>query len=142
MGVVRALRRLPLAASLGKGRQRRRGGAEQREEGLEASDVHEALAVGAVGRERGVERPECAAARVAILLESQHHELDALGAEEERLVVGELEGRAQGVEHVLDQLRLLQVGRLAPLVLRRGGEQAQHAVRRAEEGLVGRPLLQ
>ena len=59
---------------------------------------------------------------------SEHHELDALRLEEE-VLVGRLEQRrAQAVEDVLEQLRLLRVRRLPPLEVRGRGEQRQDAI--------------
>ena len=59
---------------------------------------------------------------------SEHHELDALRLEEE-VLVGRLEQRrAQAVEDVLEQLRLLRVRRLPPLEVRGRREQRQDAI--------------
>ena len=58
--------------ALDEGGRWRGGGAEEGHQGLEAADVDEALAVGAVGGEREVDHLERAAARILVLLEGEH----------------------------------------------------------------------
>ena len=122
--------------ALGDEGGRRRLGAEKGEESLEAADVDEAFARGAISMEGGGERLECAARGVPPLLDGEYHQLDPLRFEEMELVPRLLERGGEAVKDILDELGLLGVLRVLALVLRDRGEQPQHSVRIGERPLV------